>query len=119
MSRSAAAKSPEELELPFGLSMAPNTRVVLFAQYMVGDIEEINGSLATTGTAKDVIAFYEEALTSLGFRIFSKTNRADRISIAAKRGKGDFFSISSSTKVYEIEANEVGMRITIRIAPTP
>lgn len=113
----AFANSPAEFEMPFDLPMAPDTRVIVVAEYFVGTIKEANGSLATKGTAKQVVSFYETALKDAGFTIFSKTDSAKRVYIAAKRGKGDFFSISSYGNDDGLEAGETKLTITIRFAP--
>lgn len=114
----AIAATPTEFEMPFGLTMAPDTRIVDVAQYFVGEVQEANGSLATKGSAKDAINFYEKALKDAGFRIFSKTNQDGRIGFAGKRSKGDYFSLSSSSRSYmEVEAGEIELRVVIRYAP--
>lgn len=112
------AATPPEFEMPFNLPMAPNTRVVDVAQYSVGDIQEANGSLATKDTARNVLKFYQEELEAAGFHIFSRTDKESRISFAAKRGEGDYFSLSSSTKSYlDVEEGETELRIIVRYAP--
>ncbi len=103
--------------MPFGLTLAPDTRVVDVAQYNVGTIKEANGRLATKQTARGVISFYERELKAKGFRIFSKTDNAKRIDIAAKRGKGDFFSISDYGSDHGLELGETRLTIIIRFAP--
>lgn len=60
-------------------------------EYFVGTIKETNGSLATAGNAKEIVRFYENIQKDAGFKIFSKSDHAKRVSIAAKRGQGDFF----------------------------
>lgn len=111
------ANSGAEFELPFGLSLAPETRITVAQQYFVGEIEEANGLLATKKTAKEVVSFYENALKEAGFRIYSKKDTTERNYIAAKRGKGDFFSISNTGDNSEVEADEIELRFMIRFAP--
>jgi hypothetical protein len=113
----AFASPPTEFEMPFDLAMAPDTRVVTVAEYLVGTIKEANGSLATTGSAKNVVSFYESALKDAGFRIFSKTDNVNRVAIAAKRGKGDFFSISNYGSDEGLEVGETNLTIIVRFAP--
>ncbi|MBV1911640.1 MAG: hypothetical protein KUG78_20275 [Kangiellaceae bacterium] len=110
------ASSEAEFEVPFGLTMAPETRLVDVAQYYVGTIKEANGLLATKKTAKEVVSYYERALKAAGFRIFSKTDTPTRNYIAAKRGKGDFFSMSNTGDNSEVEPGETEIRFMIRYA---
>jgi hypothetical protein len=112
------AAEPSEFEMPFNLPMAPNTRVVDVAQYAVGDIQEANGSLATRDTARNVITFFERELEAAGFEIFSKTDNDSRVSFAAKRADGGYFSLSSSNRSYlDVEEGETELRIIVRFTP--
>ncbi|MEP4545517.1 MAG: hypothetical protein ABJ000_05000 [Saccharospirillum sp.] len=112
------AAGPSEFEMPFNLSMAPDTRVVDVGQYAVGDIQEANGSLATKDTARSVLRFYERELEAAGFEIFSKTDNDSRVSFAAKRADGGYFSLSSSTRSYlDVEEGETELRIIFRYVP--
>lgn len=114
----ALAAGPSEFEMPFNLSMAPNTRVVDVSQYAVGDIQEANGSLATRDTARNVLTFYERKLEAAGFEVFSKTDNESRVSFAAKRADGGYFSLSSSARSYlDVEEGETELRITVRYVP--
>ena len=111
------ANPATQFEMPFGLTLAPNTRIVDVAQYNVGTIKEANGRLATKKTAREVVSFYERELQAKGFIIASKTDTAKRVSIVAKRGKGDFFSLSDYGDDFGLEPGETELRIIIRYAP--
>lgn len=114
----ALAAEPPEFEMPFNLPMALNTRVVDVAQYAVGETQEANGSLATRDAARNVLRFYERELEAVGFEIFSKTDNDSRVSFAAKRADGGYFSLSSSARSYlEVEEGETELRIIVRYVP--
>lgn len=119
----AKVAEPEKLGdlkiMPFGLPMAPDTRIFGFgiAQYFVGDMHEANGVLATKGNPKDIVDFYEKALKDKGFRIFSKSTDPDKPRFAAKRDTGDYFSfsaISRSREKYDLEEGETGLRVLFK-----
>ena len=116
-SKTIAMDASANMQMPFGLNMPLNTRIVDIVKSKVGDIKTMNGVLATKNTAKEAVNFYEIALKEMGFRIFSKTDNAKRIYIAAKRGKGDFFSISDYGSDHGLELGETRLTIIIRLAP--
>ena len=113
----SSAQQNEPFVMPFGLELAPDTRVVDVAQYFVGTIKEANGVLATKKTAREVIAYYERELEARGFRIFSKTDNERRVSISGKRGKGDFMTLSDYGDDEGLEPGETELRIIVRYAP--
>lgn len=120
--KAAEAEKPGDLKImPFGLPMAPDTRVFGFGigQYFVGDMYEANGVLATKGNPKDVVDFYEKALADMGFKIFSKSNNVDKPGFAAKRkNTGDYITLSAisrSRDKFDLEIDETGLRVLFRI----
>lgn len=122
----AKAAEPEKLPdlkvLPFGLPMAPNTRLFGFgiAQNFVGGLyHDAYGRLATTGDPKDVVDFYAKALADMGFKIHSKSAKGARPLFVARRDHtGDYLTMSAitpSSNGSDFEVGELGVRIAYKM----
>lgn len=105
-------KLPDLKIMPFGLPMAPDTRIAGSGinQIFIGGLYyEASGILAAKGNPKDVVDFYEKALKDRGFRIFSKRNDPDKPGFAAKHdSRGETFSFSVASRFIEILDQEKG-----------
>ena len=124
--KTAKAAEPEKLPdlkiMPFGLPMAPNTRLFGFgiAQHFVGGLyHNAYGRLATKGNPKDVVDFYEKALADMGFKIFSKSNNGARPLFVARRDHtGDHLTMSAikrSSNGSDMEAGELGVYVEYKM----
>jgi len=76
---------PDAYEMPYGLGLAPNTRLVDGTSYKIGTITESRASLATTGDGKAALDYYETELTKDGWEVYSRSSNPEKPSFAAKK----------------------------------
>lgn len=106
----AVVPAVQEFELPFDLPLAPDSRLDN-ADEFEGPVERIegHGALATTGSWRDVMAFYEQALIDAGFEATRTVETENGYSLNAERGR-DRFRIYPSDRFADLVDGETGLK---------